>query len=420
MRKFLNIVAKVFATLLAILFVVTAVVALLLFNLERKLFNSQTYKQALANQRFYERMPAIVAQALTSSAASLNPCEQNPIACGAPERSSEGNACFEDALGADVYQEISSNRRVPTKEELSLADACLHRYGLDQAFEAGGPPAFMSNLGAEDWEFIIASLLPPEDLKTLTGQGLDSVMSFFNGKTDSAVLSLAPLKARLAGEDGVELVMRMMEAQPGCTDAQMTEMGLAMLTAEPKITMCNPSDELESVIKPLVQGSLESVAAELPDQATLIPQPGSEEADPRGGLTTIRLAMRLSPLIALLLLLGITLFAVRSLKEWLTWWGIPLALVGIILALVGLVGSPVLKLFVQNKMLQSASAQLPAIVIDSGIDLVAAVIDQLVKPIVWQGILLVVLGVGMLAFAFYRSRRDELQVQKNSEPQTSV
>ena len=413
MKKFFSVLVKLFAVVFAIMFVVMAVLALLLFNLERKLFNPQTYIHELAKQNFYERMPAIVAQAL-ASANFLNTCERNPIACGAGERSAEGNECFESALGAVVYQEISSNARNPTPEELRLADACLEQYGLDQVSGAGGPPAYMTNLSAADWEFILSSILPAEDLKNLTEQGLESVIAFFNGKTDSATLSLAPLKARLSSEAGVEAVLQMMEAQPECTESQMFEMGLAMLE-EPKIPMCNPPDELNKVIKPLIQGQLQMVAAELPDQVTLIPAPVSEQADPRGGLTTIRIGMRLSPLLALVFLLGVTLFAVRNLKSWLTWWGVPFVITGVLSALLGLVGSSLLRSFIQRRMVEGMPAQLPAIVAQSVNDLISAIIRQLTRPVVWQGILLATIGIGMLFLAFYKSYREAKRLSGNAE-----
>jgi hypothetical protein len=405
--------------LCAVLFVLTATVALLLFNLERKLFNAQTYKQALANQNFYERMPALVAQTLVTSSGSLNTCETNAIACGAGERSAEGNACFEDALGVEVYQEVSSDQRNPTQEELLLADACLRQYGLDQAFEPGGPPAFLAAFSADDWEFIISSVLPPEDLKLMTEQGLDSVMSYFNGETNSATVSLAPLKTQLGSEAGIQFAMQMLEAQPPCTDEQLVEMGLSLLS-EPRITMCNPPDELNEVIRPLVRGQLQMIAVQIPDQATLIPEPVSAEADPRGGLTTIRLSMRLTPLIALAFLLGITLFAVRNPRDWLNWWGIPFMIAGSLSALMAFAGTSILLLLLQNRVVERMPTQMPVIVVQGTNDMMSAVIRQVVRPVVWQGILLGILGVAMVALAFYQSRREALSVHESPETQGST
>jgi len=59
---------KGLAGVFAALFIATAVLSMLLFNLERKAFLAETYQQAFANENFYERLPAILAKAfLTSS-----------------------------------------------------------------------------------------------------------------------------------------------------------------------------------------------------------------------------------------------------------------------------------------------------------------------------------------------------------------
>ncbi|MGZ9235624.1 MAG: hypothetical protein ACXW4E_08875, partial [Anaerolineales bacterium] len=57
---------QLLAAICAVLFVVSTVLVLLLFNIERKAFSSATYKQAFENQRLYERMPAVLATTLTT------------------------------------------------------------------------------------------------------------------------------------------------------------------------------------------------------------------------------------------------------------------------------------------------------------------------------------------------------------------
>ena len=60
-------IGQFFAAACAILFVISAVIVILLINVEAKAFSSATYKQAFEDQRLYERMPAILATALTST-----------------------------------------------------------------------------------------------------------------------------------------------------------------------------------------------------------------------------------------------------------------------------------------------------------------------------------------------------------------
>ena len=60
---------KIIAGICAVLFVISGALALLAFNIESKAFNSATYQQAFENQNLYERMPAILANALQTSIA---------------------------------------------------------------------------------------------------------------------------------------------------------------------------------------------------------------------------------------------------------------------------------------------------------------------------------------------------------------
>lgn len=62
----MRLIGQVLAALCAVFFVISSVLVLLLFNIERKAFSSATYKQAFEDQRLYERMPGILATTLTS------------------------------------------------------------------------------------------------------------------------------------------------------------------------------------------------------------------------------------------------------------------------------------------------------------------------------------------------------------------
>ncbi|NJC96195.1 MAG: hypothetical protein FIB03_07645, partial [Anaerolineae bacterium] len=57
----------ILAGVCAVMFVVTGVAALLLFNIEWKAFTSAAYKQAFEKRNLYERTPAILANALYST-----------------------------------------------------------------------------------------------------------------------------------------------------------------------------------------------------------------------------------------------------------------------------------------------------------------------------------------------------------------
>ena len=122
----MDAIRKALAGLCAVIFVIIAPAALLLFNLDRRALNANTYKQALADQDVYDQVPVLVGEMLVASSA-YDPCETNLIACHAEARSPEAVACFESALGVREYQALVSGRQTPTEIQAEQADDCLNR-----------------------------------------------------------------------------------------------------------------------------------------------------------------------------------------------------------------------------------------------------------------------------------------------------
>src|SRR5688572_11424119 len=130
MPKFLTTLARFLAVVCATAFVVTLVLALILANAENKLFKSETYKQALQATDAYQRLPALVSRQIISALAG--------------EQSSEA--------GEEV-------------------------------------PGFLKYLTARDWEILIQTVLPPQEMRQFTEQTLDQVFDYLNGKSNSVVIS---------------------------------------------------------------------------------------------------------------------------------------------------------------------------------------------------------------------------------------
>lgn len=328
---------KLFAAICAVLFVISAVIVLLLFNIERKAFSSETYKQAFEDQRLYERLPAMLAATLTTSIA------ENPNA-------------------------------IPLLKALTV----------------------------ENWQTTLTTLLPPEELKGLANNALDSTFDYLNGKTDSAVISLAPLKTHLVGESGLQVVRQFLNIQPACTLEQLSQMAQGLLGGQ--ITLCNPPEEAMGFMAPFIQSQLQAMTAIIPDQVAFIPGTTSNTPnDPRLKLNLVRSAIRLTPFIPLLLLFGIAVFAVRTLRDWLNWWGWPLLLTGGISVLMALVGSPligwILQLLIQNR----GTIFVPPILAASIGETTSAVARQMLAPVVAEGFILALVGLGMIIAGLFIS-----------------
>src|SRR5690349_9124030 len=211
---------------------------------------------------------------------------------------------------------------------------------------------FLRSLTLEDWQNTITTLLPPEELKAMADNALDSTFDYLNGKTNSAVISLAPVKVQLAGPAGMNLVVQILTLQPACTTEQLTQMALGFLSGE--IALCNPPQEAIGLMTPFLQSQLQTMTTIIPNEVTFIPGTLSGTPnDPRIRLNTIRSTIKFTPFLPLLFLFGLTIFAVRSLVDWLTWWGWSFMLAGASSVIIGLVGAPlvgwILQLLIQNQ-----------------------------------------------------------------------
>jgi hypothetical protein len=330
---------KFLAALCAVLFVMSSVVVLLLFNIERKAFSSETYKQAFANQGLYQRIPAMLASMLNTSIAE----NQNAI---------------------------------PLLKALTVAD----------------------------WQTSITILLPPEELKTMANNALDATFDYLNSKTDSAVISLVPVKTHLAGESGLQVVRQFLSLQPQCTPEQLTQMALGLLGGQ--IALCNPPEEAMGLMAPFIQGQLQAMTSLLPDQLAFIPGTSSNTPnDPRLKLNAVRSAIKLTPFIPVLFLFGIAAFAARTLREWFIWWGWPLMIAGLISLFTALVGSPLIGWILQLLIQNQGKIFIPAVLATSIGETASAVARQMLAPVVFQGFILALLGLGMIIASKFISRQ---------------
>jgi len=334
-------IGKILAGICAVLFVVTGVAALLLFNIERKAFSSASYKQAFENQKLYERMPAIVASALLTS--------------------------------------ITENENANPALKILAGD------GLEAS---------------------ISALLPPEELKILTDDSLDSIFAYLNGEANSAGVSLASFKTHLASPAGADAVLNILKSQPDCTTAQLLQMTLGAITGS-EFIFCNPPPEVTGLVRPLLETQLAFTAALLPDQITLISgtQSGTEN-DPRVRLNRVRTIMKLTPILPLAFLLGVVLFVVRSLLNWLRWWGYPFLATGVVSLVVSILGAPLVGWIIQLIIEIQAEQFTSPILLSTLRETTSAVARQILNPVAIQGLILGLLGLGMVIAAAYLAKRE--------------
>ena len=270
--------------------------------------------------------------------------------------------------------------------------------------ENGSALPFLQLLTPEDWQNNIGLLLPPEELRAMANQVLDSTFDYLNGRSNSVVITLVPVKAQLASESGVQLVLQILRRQPACTAEQLTQMALGFFGGQ--IALCNPPEQALSLMLPFIQTQVQSMSAIFPNELTLVsPALSGTAADPRAELNTVRSIIRFTPFVPLLLLLAIAAFAVRTLVDWLTWWGWPLMFAGGASALIGLLGSPLIGGILQVLIQTQRFFPLPPAFASLIAETASGVARQMLIPVLVQGLILGVVGLAMVVFALLLARR---------------
>lgn len=403
MHKFWTVVARFFAALIAIAFVVTAALALLLVNVDRRLLDSGTYKRVLAEQQVYARMPRILAEQLVTTM-GYNPCAANPLVC--EDAPPEFHTCARQALDEERYDILAANLEHPTEADLRLIRPCVDLYGVGQQADveaSGGPPPFMKSFGMAEWETIIAALFPPEELKAMAEETLDQVFAYLDGRQDTASISMVALKNRIAGPAGLEAVLGIIRAQPPCADLQVGQILAGLAGNGGELLGCRPPDEVLTLMSVPIQVSLRLFASQIPDEQVLFtPESGENSASPGplgngpvGGIRLARLLMRLSPDLPLLLLLFISLLAVRTAKGWLRWWGIPFFFAGLLSVVVAVTVSAGFEQVWLALLAGRIPPYLSLGLVTLGHDLLRAVFQVFMNGVGFHGVLLSLLGLGM-------------------------
>jgi hypothetical protein len=308
------------------------------------------------------------------------------------------------AFSSATYKQAFENQRL--YERMPALVAATLSTTISQN---GAMPPFLKELTVEEWQATISSLLPPEELRGMTDQTLDSTFDYLNFKNSSVVISLLPIKTRLAGESGVNIVRDFLRTQPACTVDQLTQMGLGLLSGS--IALCNPPEEAIGFFTPFIQSQLQTITATFPDQIALVP--GNESGtpnDPRLRLQWVRSGIAFSPFFLFLLLLAIAVFAVRSLRDLLVWWGWPLLMTGGLAALIALVGSPAIGGILQLIIQIYGSAFLPPLLASTIGETASAVARQMLVPVILQGFVLAVIGLMMVIVGILLGKRERIIV----------
>jgi hypothetical protein len=349
MRDFVSISAKIAALICAAFFIIVTAGVLFLFNAERILFNPQSVKSAFAEQGIYDRLPGLMAHQL----ASLD-------------------------------------------------------YGSAQG--VSDAPAFLKNLNENDWQVIVSQVVTRSWLQAQTESVVDQYYAYLEAGQTPVKISLAEVKVRLQGQPGMNAFLQVLQSKPACNQQQLMRLGQAALLGQmDNLPLCNPPQELVSQFQPEIQTGLGVLAETIPNEMDLtqnIASSRSSSSSPSQGIQLARFLLRLSPILSLGLLVLILLFAVRSFRELLLWWGVPLLLAGLLAVALGLAAAPILTNFSMSQMtrnMENPAAAVDAIQIVR--DIFFSISSQVGQAVVFQGLVIALLGLVMAVIALFIPRR---------------
>ena len=329
MKRFSNALAVFFA----ILFVATTALTFVLYNLEQSLFDTELYVQAFEKENIYQRLPNLIAQALSVAA---------------------------------------------------------------QEADSSNPLALLRGLSEEELEIFMVELLPPVQLKTLAEDAVRQLMGYLNGENDQVVLSLTSLKTHMSSPQGINAIYGLLKAQPDCTLEQLTTMALG----QQKMMLCNPPETFLFLdLRPIIESQIQAAVLFIPEQATLI-SAESSRAQKLQDLKDMRTLMRLSPILPILCLLMITVLEVRSLGDWLNWWGYPFWLSGLFSVALIILSEPLAAWMFRIFVAPVFPESLPLDILDMFESVISRIAYEAVLPMAKIASLLILIGLIMVAIAF--------------------
>jgi hypothetical protein len=313
----LRFLARLMAVMFAVAFVVCALSSVFFRAASSRLTQPLVYKDAFVKERFYDQVPA--------------------LAAGVTVR----------ILQHDGWGRVNKGDAT----EQSAASVILQ---LSQA----------------DRELMFGVVLPPEHVRRQTDRALEQFFGWMhsNALVPEVSIELGEFKQRMTGPEIEETYVRILRTKPPCAATQLKADGSLPVD-------CCPSTEEMPQVRRVFRSMMQQMADQVPETIDLFKVVGENGAtgDAIRTLTEVRRHVAQlqwlaswSPVAPALLLLLIAVFAVRSLRSWMLWWGIPCLLAGLVGAALALAVVPVADwinacVVVPNIPFEASAAQLKAL-----------------------------------------------------------
>jgi len=342
----LSTTRKVLGTVVAILFIIVSVPALFLLPVEQILFQPDPYLRALQDQNIYQQIPDWLA------GMTLN----------------------------------NGNKALGNTQTKALA-----------------------GLGEQGYQNIFSLLMPQDWLQSQTGNLITHLFDYLNFKQPVLILDvdLREVKTRFGGAQGQAIAKEIVSSWPACSMEQLLAIPgqLSQGSDLANLLLCQPPQMFLPLTYQMVQTMLSGFTGALPDQVNLMSlisaSPNSDPTQSAAWQQTFqyyelfRWGLRVSPVLALILLLFLAIITFRSARTGLSWLGVTILLAGVF----GLITAGILFLSGNLIILQIVTAVIGGIPAGLTNALVKAVQEVADRFYLWgAGVALIATILGLILF----------------------
>ena len=348
--------ARTVAGLLVVIFVPLAVVALFLGSLQGFLMDAEGIQTGLRDAGFYERAPAALVGEI-SAALAEDPC--------------------------GLLNEVCES-------------------GMGAALEA---------VPRASWERLLTQVITPAWLQAQVEPNMAALLAAVleGNPAGSLRISLVEPKQILVQDLGVDLLREILATMPACTQRQLLELALRMQQGGEvsMLLVCQPPPEVMAQVEPLVRSALADGIDGVPDviEFDLSGLAGAADALERP-LRFLHLGGVVSAGGALAALLLIGLLAVRSWRDALVWWGLPLLLAGVSAWALAMTGPAAIGFLLEGALTAGAAQPLPAAAIPLIGEMLQILIVASLQAMRTWAIITAGAGVAMLILSRFTSSRE--------------
>jgi hypothetical protein len=329
-------------------------------------------------------------------------------------------------LSPGFYQQALADANIYQRLPQAIALQMTHYLSPEGVGSDSGIPLVV--LSEKEWEAILVDLIDPAWLESQSDRIIDQFFEVLLVSPDPANtpidINVSQVKKNFAGQAGVQAIIRIIESQPPCSVDQLVglvQVGLGMENSLQSI-LCRPPEFILSEINPLIEAFLATAAAKIPDEIQIyIPfsqfdnlTSGTSDAAIPGDipnsvqtLRQVNMVATWSPLLPLLFLLLLTVVVVRSLRDFMAWWGGVLFTAGMVSLVLAAAFPPAMDWGITNYSPFNFAelVNFPEFFVLMGVtDIIAELVNQLQLSIILPAGVMTTIGFALLLGVFLLSR----------------